>query len=385
MAEDPTSPEFPIGAIAVMCFFLMAGIAISYLYVDYSLNRMGASATAIGVNAAMPALGWLVATPFLPLLLRRFTPVPIMLVLLAIAMSAMILFPLLPDQIAWMFLRCLFGGCTGMVLRLVEYWINAGSRRECRARNIGIYASVGCSGAAVGAAVLSLVGTQGWPPILLILGFLGMGVVLSRLIRSPPPHAPETPMPLNIPRGAALTAVAGGLVFGLFEGVPYSLMPVYLVRAGMAESWATWSVSAFLIGEILFPIPLGILADRIQKSWILVGCILAAAGVALTIPVMPSDQYLMLVAMVVWGGCVGSIYNIALAMLADAVGDGCMVAANASFGTLYAAGSLVGPLVHGSAMQASPIYGLMISATLLFGIYLLIVVIRGSMSRYGSA
>ncbi|QCO06648.1 hypothetical protein [Azospirillum argentinense] len=109
-----------------------AAAGASYAYVDLSLHRMGASATAIGLNAAMPALAWLLTTPLMPTLLRRFDPGAVLRALLVVAMLSPLGFVLSADQDVWMALRFLFGGSLGMVFRLTEYWISAASPDDRR-------------------------------------------------------------------------------------------------------------------------------------------------------------------------------------------------------------------------------------------------------------
>lgn len=368
-------------AISAATALLSAAVGVSYIYVDFSLNRMGASATAIGLNASMPALGWLLATPLLPMVLRRFNPKLILLGLIAVAVVSLFGFPLLPDQGAWLVFRFLFGGSLGMVFRLIEYWISAASPDHHRGRNVGIYAAIFCAGAALGAGVTPGVGTQGWAPILLMLGLLGGAFAVLAAQKSAPPRIQLMPRPLRAFGGPAFIAVVGGLVFGMFEAVPYVLMPVYSLRAGLSEDWAAWTASAFLVGAVLFPVPMGLLADRMPKRSLLALC----AGVALVVPaILPTTLAMpevLLLVMLAWGGFGGSLYTISLAMLADHCRDADLAAANVAFGTLYAAGALAGPLMHGAAMDAWPAQGLMVSAGLLFAVFLGMMAWRPRLAR----
>nr|WP_074767853.1 MFS transporter [Magnetospirillum fulvum] len=371
--------------ISIATALLATAVGASYAYVDLSMNRMGASATAIGLNAAMPPLGWLLGTPLMPWALRRFNPKLLLPTLLAVAAIALTGFPLLYDQEAWLGLRFLFGGCCGLAFRLIEYWVNAASPSACRARNLGIYNAAFCTGAASGALVVPTIGLEGWPPILLILAFTTASAVLLGAIRDAPPAPAATDAPsgaVRLPLSAFMVVpVFGALVFGLFEAVPYTLMPVYVLRLGLSETQAVGTASAFLLGALLFSIPLGILADRIGKRVVLV----VSCGIALLIPtVLPltvSSPAVLFAIMMLWGGVVSSIYSLSLAQLADRFHGSALVAANAVFGTLYALGSLTGSPLHGFAMDSLNPQGLMVSSVILFLIYAVFLFRSGRISR----
>lgn len=367
------SPSLDITGISVAAGLLAAAVGASYAYVDLMLNRMGASGALIGLNAAMPALGWLLATPLMPWVLRRFNPGLVMAGLLITAAVAFPGFELVHDERAWMVFRFLFGGSCGLVFRLVEYWINAASPDDRRSRYIGIYSACFCGGAAVGAGVVPLVGFQGWPPVLLVLAFVaGSAVVFGRLRHGPPAIGDSPESPLRSLSGIASVGVVGALLFGMFEPVPYALMPVYVVRQGMGEEWAAWAASTFLAGQVMFLVPLGVLADRLGKIPLLAFCALGALGMTLVIPETVSAPLAVLAAMFVWGGFAGALYTISLALLADFFEGSDLAAANAVFGTLYAAGSLSGGPLHGAAMDWRDPQGLMISAAVLFAVFLTI-------------
>lgn len=359
--------------LSIASALLATAVGASYAYVDLSLNRMGVSATAIGMNAAMPALGWLLATPLMPWALRRFNSKTLLLGLLAVAIVAILGFPAMPDPDAWMVLRFLFGGGTGMVFRLVEYWINAASPESRRARNVGIYATAFCAGAMIGAAAVPVIGLDGWPPVMLMAGVAMTALAALAMTGGGPPVIADIPASDHRSlSGTGGIAVLGALVFGLFEAVPYTLLPVYAVRLGLAEDWAAATASAFLLGILLFSVPMGWGADRFGKTRVLALNAITALAITAIIPQTQSDPLVLLSVMMLWGGSAGSLYNVALAMLADRFRGSGLAAANASFGTLYAVGSLCGPPLHGLAMDWHDPQGLMISAAILFGLFLCI-------------
>lgn len=384
LETTPSTPQAPLNLplLAGVVVLLSAAVGASYVYVDLSLNRMGASATSIGLNAAMPALGWLLATPFLPMLVRRRNTRAVLLMLPCISAAAMAGFAVMSDQGAWLALRFLFGSGLGLALRLVEYWISAASPAASRGRNVGIYVALFCSGAAAGAGILPVIGLGTWPGVLLIIGLL-LGATLLMAGHGSGPPATTTAPSRTMPGlgGPALVAIVTAGITGLLEPIPYAMMPVYAVRIGLAEDWAAWTTSAFLVGQVLLVVPVGMVADRLGKLALLTLCALVGLSVAILLPAIGNWREAVIVAMLVWGGSAGCLYALSLSMLADHFSGADLAGANATFGTVYAAGALAGPLLHGMAMDWRGPQGLMESGALLFSVLIAVIAWCGIRAR----
>ncbi|MCW2248242.1 MFS family permease [Azospirillum fermentarium] len=358
--------RFNFFCILVIIFFLSTAQGLSYVFIDLSLSHMGASPAGIGLNAAMPALGWLAAGPFLPFLQRRFDFSKILTFLLALSLASAVAFRLVPGADAWLALRLVFGSGIGIALRLIEYWINAGSADAHRGRTLGVYSAVYCTGAALGAAALPLTGYQGWAPVLTMAGLLAAGLAAVLAVPAPPPRLQHRPhWSLSLATGPAFPALAGALACGMLESIPYTLMPVQVLRTGGGETLAAWTATAFLLGVLVFPVLAGMLADRIGQSPVLVLC----GGVALVIPVLlpPSlpEPPLFLALMFAWGGAGGTIYALTLAVIGARFRDAELSGANALFGVANGAGALAGPILNGTLMEIHPTHGLTATSMLL--------------------
>lgn len=380
--SPPVSAPLPLVRLCLASALLAGASGASYAYVDLSLNAWGLSASAIGINAAMPALAWLLATPLMPWALRHFSPRHLLLGLLAVIAAAITCSPLFHDPGAWLVLRFLFGGSLGLVFRLVEYWINATAPEAHRARSVGLYAMSFGAGAMAGASVIPLIGVDGWPSILLMVALTGAATLIFALTGGGPPRVEGPPVRIGsrFCRHHGGLAVCAALIFGMFEAVSYTMMPVYAIRLGLPEHWAVWCAAATIGGQIVMAAPTGILADRYGKVRVMTGAATLAALIPALIPHTTHAPPLLLITMLLWGGVAGTLYTVALALLADQFRGADLAAANAAFGTLYAIGSLSGPLLHGVAMDLWPAQGLMVSAAAQFCAFLCAVLIYSRIS-----
>ena len=347
------------------------GYGISFPLLSLRLEQMGLSGCYIGLNSAMPALGWLIGALFLPKLHGELGLQRLLIVSLAVAIASALGFWAIEGFWAWTVLRFLFGGALGLFFRCIEYWINGVSSDLVRGRNIGIYSVCFMIGIAAGSALQPALGTADPMPLVAIAALLAVAasiVATARLVD----HDIAAGRALAIrlaPLLAVPVAAVGALAYGLLEDIPAYLMSVYAMRNGLGATIAAYTLTAAAVGNIIMPIPLGMLSDRIGRMPVLVGCATIAAALSASMHLTLSDPTLFLVALVAWGGCLGALYNVSLAVIGDRFRGGALVVANAAFGIVYSLGSLVGPMINGSALDMLNSHGLMVSAMTIFLVF----------------
>lgn len=350
------------------------GYGISFPLLSISLESMGISGQLIGINAAMPALGWLIGSFFLPGLLARFGLKQVLIACLLTAGISISVFPLTQNLMIWMLLRFLFGGSLGLFYRAVEFWINAVSENATRGRNIGLYSFCFVLGLAVGSSVQPLLGISGILPFAAVSALLALTVLVVAF------QSHENAVNIASARSyfrlgiVLLTPIALMAVFayGFFEDILAYLMAVYALRNNLGESVAAFTITAMAIGNLTFPIPIGHLSDRIDRTFVLIACALVVTALSIIIPQTVSNPPLFLAVLVVWSGLAGSIYTVALSMIGDRFSGAELAVANASFGIVYAFGGLIGPVVNGYAIDQLHSQGLMVSAAATFGIFVIL-------------
>ena len=366
--------------VIIMVTVLVAttGYGVSFPLLAISLENMKVSSALIGVNAAMPALGWIVASLLVPKLHTRFTTRSLMISFLLIAICGLVGFVIFKNYLFWLFCRFLFGGGLGMFFRTVEYHLTATVDKEKRGKTLGIYITFFLAGIIIGSSLQPLFGTETIKPYGFILACLVVSVIFLlglKAGRSTDLQSSTTPSSLkHTIRKLHLivpVAAAGAVVYGLIESIPAYLMPVYALKSGLDEVSAAYTVTAFAAGNVLFAIPLGGLSDKIGRAPILYGCVTTAVLCLLAVPYSLSLMPYFYTVLFVIGGCIVGLYSSCLAIIGDHFTESELIGVNASFGILYAIGSLIGPVMHGVAMQVYEPNGMIISAILTFALFLL--------------
>jgi MFS family permease len=364
--------RFPILLLAVLT--ITVGYGISFPLLAIRLEAMQISSGLIGLNAAMPALGWLFITPFLPKLHHYFSSKTLMLSFLALALLGILGFATTDSFGLWLVFRLVFGGGLGMFFRLVEYWLNTATHSGNRGRIIGVYSVCFLLGIALGSLLQPELGAEGNKVFALIGATIILGAFLLALVPLDTQIPKITSTPFNFlwkVTIAAPLAMAGVVAYGLFEDVPAYLLSIYTLKVGMGEDIAAYTLSAVALGNLLLAIPLGVISDKIGRTPVMLACALVGFFGAAAIPASLGNTTIYLVFLAIWGGFIGGLYSVSLAYIGDHFSDESLIAANAAFGTIYAAAAMLGPLANGMAMQLWEPQGLMVACAIIFGAFLL--------------
>lgn len=357
---------------------LMIGITMPLM--SLLLELRGTDTLLIGLNAAMSTFAILLTGPFLPLAIRRFGTLPVMYLAIVFGIAVLLLMPVFTSLGAWFVLRFALGISVGIAWIASEAWLNAIVTDRNRGKMLGLYVTCFAGGFALGPVIVGTVGLEGPVPFLIaaaILGASALPLPLARHALPPvPSHAAGNILRLML---LAPTIMLAAAISGLSDATVFALLPVYALRVGFAPETAVLLLSTFLAGNLALQVPLGWLADRMNRRLLLAIC--GAAGVLGPLAFAaalgtPLGTWLVWPLLFAWGGVVMGVYTIGLCMLAERFDTATLSGANAAFVMLYSLGSMSGPVLGGGAMTLWDPHGMLVfgaGASLLF---LLIVLAR---------
>ncbi len=372
------------GALAAIATIVAVGIAVSILppLLSLNLSERGVSERTIGLLVATIALSAMAATPIAPRLAKRFGTATTIAVLTLFAACLVPLAWLLHDLRFLFPLVFVYGAAITICFVLSEFWINAVTPERRRGLVMGIYATVLSIGFAIGPAIISLVGYNSIRPFAIggiLLAFAGIPALLARR-HSPRFRTDENPRFLGFIFAVPI-ATFGVFCFAMGESGGFAFLPLWAKNLGYDDYLLPILASAMTLGNVAFQIPLGLLADRIDRRIILLFCgLTGAAGMFVAWAVSASPALLMLT-LFVWGGATAGLYTVGLAHMAGRFRGSALASANAAFIFCYALGMLIGPGMIGEAMTHKPDYGFPAVLGLTFLIYSLIAIWRIMVSR----
>ena len=359
-------------AAAIACIAAFAiTVAFASPLISLILESRGIDRTTIGLMASVPALAILATTPFVPALVARLG---IRTFLLACIGSELVLFLLLPafDTLsAWFVIRALMGVSSAGLFIASETWINAVALERTRGRVLAVYAMIISGSFALGPLLIALTGTEGWAPFLAGSAFVAAAALpmLSAGRLSPVFEGASSFNVLSFLR-IAPTLCAAIWLSSFKEMSSGALLPVFGVRSGLIENEAAALLSAAALGALVLQLPIGWVADHVNRYAVLFACALAGAlGLALLPLLMQIGGAALWIGVLLWGGLFSGVYTAAMALLGQRFRGTELVTANAAFGFLWGLGGLTGPPLTGMAMDIwdpNGFPGLMLGVTVLF-------------------
>lgn len=339
------------GVIATVSVFAIAQ-GLSYPLLSFILQRQGVSPVMIGLSAAMTPIGFIVSSPLIPSLARRFGAGRTALTCAALSAVVLALIGWTQNLYLWFPLRFLIGAVTNPLYVLSEIWVIALAPPARRGRIMGVYSTIISAGFAAGPLCLLAVGTEGWPPFLVgICAFIFCGGCLALVIRRLPKvdeagHRLSVMgfMPLAWLLLSAVVVAAG------FEQAVLALLPVYGTHYGIAESRMSALLSTMIAGNIAMQVPLGLLAERLTARLVRFICLVLTLLGCLLLPLL-IETPLVWPMIFVWGAVSYGIYTMAIIELGERFSGSALVAGNAAFSLMWGVGGILVPPLAGGVMD----------------------------------
>lgn len=353
------------GVIATVTVFALAQ-GLSYPLLSFILQRQGASPAMIGLSAAMTPIGFIVSSPFIPVLARRFGAGRTVLTCAALSALMLGLVGWSYNLYAWFPLRFLIGVVTNPLYVLSEVWMIALAPPAKRGRIMGVYATLISGGFAAGPLCLMFVGTQGWPPFLVGIGaFLVCGACIAIVLPRLPKvnEAGEHVSVLGFIPMAWLLLLAVVVAAG-FEQAILALFPVYGTTFGIAEYRMSALLTAMIAGNIAMQVPLGLLAERLTARSVRFGCVILTIAGCVLLPVM-IETPLVWPFVFIFGAVSYGIYTMTIIELGERFSGQALVAGNAAFSLMWGIGGIAMPPLAGAAMSLIGAPGLPITLGLI--------------------
>lgn len=354
-----------------------AALSLSLPLLAFVLDNREVGSEWIGLNTAMAGIGTLVINPFIPRLAQTFGTARLLIASVLVMLVTLNAFYVIEAFWAWFPLRLLFAAAITVIFVLTEFWINTIAPDRTRGSVIGLYTTVLATGIATGPVILAITGSQGYEPFLwgsIVLVVAALPIAFARRRAPVLPRGPSvrvTKYVLAVP-----VAMLASAVFGAVESGGAALLPVYGQLVGFSERQATILVGAVALGGILFQIPIGRLADRIERRRLMLACGLFGVAGMLLAPAASSAFWAIAGLLFVTGGIVAGLYTVGLVHVGSRFTGMELAAANSAFVMMYAVGMIVGPAALGFSLDHFPPHGLTYGICAFFALFCVIVLAR---------
>ncbi len=346
-------------------------LGLSWPLLAIVLERQGVPAWLNGLSASIQMTAVLLIAPLAPRLIGRIGTIPVMALGVAGMGVSLLLLPVFPNVWAWFPIRFALGLATDLAFTAGDIWINQMARDRTRGRLIGLQGMFLHSGFAIGPMAIAVLGSETWTTLYLGVAVVALALVPLALARGAAPMVGGKPRArvrhfLRI----APTLMMAAFMFGLIDSSVLALLPVYGIEKGLHPDTSALLLTMFVLGSVCGQVPIGWLADHVDRRKLLAVCVLVTMVCIACLPPAMGHIVATWAVMLVTGAAVGGFFVIAMAMIGTRFKGTELIGINASFIFLWGLGDVVGPAFSGGAMHAlgpdgMPLVGVVFSAAFL--------------------
>ncbi|MEL7165728.1 MAG: MFS transporter [Pseudomonadota bacterium] len=253
---------------------------------------------------------------------------------------------LIVDPYAWAVMRIASGMCVAGCYTVIEAWLQAKVTNSTRGCTMGIYRVVDM-GASLAAQLMIGVLEPATYVSYNLLAIICCAALLPLTLTTV--RQPESPgAPRLRPRLAAQKSplAAAGVIVAALSSASFRMVgPLYGQEVGLTTAQIAWFMAAFVFGGALAQYPVGWLADRYDRRWVLIWLSAAAMfSCAVSATVSQSVTGIMFSAGL-FGLTTFPIYSVAAAHAHDFAKTDERIALSAALMFYYALGAIAAPLV----------------------------------------
>ena len=258
------------------------------------------------------------------------------------------------DAYAWALMRVASGLCVAGCYTVIEAWLQAKLTNETRGRAMGTYRVVDMGASLVAQMVISVLEPASYVSYNLLALLCCAALLPITLTRT---AEPDTPTALRLRPMLAVTRsplAAAGVVVAALSSASFRMVgPVYGQGVGLAVDQIAWFLAAFVAGGALAQYPVGWLADKYDRRWVLiwlsVASILSSALTALTGDLGTTG---VLLTATLFGATTFPIYSVAAAHAHDFADASERVELSAALMFFFALGAIAAPLMASTLIEA---------------------------------
>lgn len=249
------------------------------------------------------------------------------------------------DPYAWAFMRIGSGLCVAGCYTVVEAWLQAKVTNETRGRAMGIYRVVDMSGSLAAQMIIGVLAPASYVSYNLLAIVCCAALLPLTLTTVKQPETPASPRlrpRLAVDRSPL---AAAGVVVAAVSSASFRMVgPIYGQEVGLSAGQIAWFLSAFVLGGALAQFPVGWLADKYDRRWVLIWLSVAAiVSAMITVAAAGTGTVGVMICAGLFGLTTFPIYSVAAAHAHDFASNEERVELSAALMFYFALGAIFAP------------------------------------------
>ena len=316
--------------------------------------QVGFSRTEVGLLGSAHFFGFFIGCWLTPRMMGAIGHIRTFAIFAALGAIGAMAHPLLIAPLPWAGMRVMTGLCVAGCYTVIEAWMQARLTNQTRGRVMGIYRVVDITASSAAQLMIGFLEPASYVSYNLLAILCCACLIPVTLSTTRQPVVPDAPRlrPLHTLRVSPLGA-AGVIIAGVTSASFRMVGPIYGQEVGLSQGQIGYFLASVLIGGALAQFPVGWLADKYDRRWILIGLslcsVLVCGGIAALHSTSPAVVY---AGAILFGIATVPIFSVSTAHTNDFTSPDNMVEINASLMFLYGIGAIASPLVTSSLVEA---------------------------------
>ena len=266
----------------------------------------------------------------------------------AIGAVGVILHPVLQGPEYWAALRVLSGISIAGCYTVIEAWMQAKIKPGSRGRIYGVYRTVDLIGSMGAQAMIALLTPAAYVSYNIVAMFCVLCLVPLAVTRQVPPliDHPPTLQPFRAWRVSPLACFT--IIIAGATGASFRMIgPLFGTEFGLSHSQIAGFLISAVIGAAAAQLPIGWMADKLDRRWVMNGLSATALGVSVwvTTGLEFGDARGAYFAAALFGASAITIYSVAAAHANDFCEDDFRVELNAALIFFFSFGAITAPSI----------------------------------------
>ena len=321
--------------------------AISGLTLEFTKEQ-------IGLLGSAHFIGFFVGCWWAPRLMGSIGHSRAFAVCTALGAMGLIGHTLTENPYVWAVLRIASGTCVAGCYTVIEAWLNSKVTNENRGRATGTYRIVDMSASLGAQLIIAILPPASYVSYNLLAILCCAALLPLTLTKSSQPETPKAPrLRPKLAWRCSPLAVAGVIVAALSSASFRMVGPVYGQEVGLGIDQIAFFLASFVLGGALAQYPMGWLADKFDRRWVLIwASAVAVVSCGITMAVSGTGTLGVMLAAGFFGFTTFPIFSVSAAHANDFATSEQRVELSAALMFWYALGAIASPYVSSSLIDS---------------------------------
>lgn len=235
------------------------------------------STTQIGLLGSAHFLGFFIGCWWAPRLMGSVGHARAFAAFTAAGTIGLMAHMLVVDPWAWAGMRVASGICVAGCYTVIEAWLNAKITNETRGRAMGVYRVTDMGAQLLAQMMISVLEPASYVSYNILAMFCCASLLPLVLTKRRQPETPAAPRLRPSLAFRASPLAATGVIVASLSGATFRMVgPLYGNKVGLGVDQIAYFLAVFILGGALAQIPVGWLADKFDRRYVMIGLSVAA-------------------------------------------------------------------------------------------------------------